>query len=137
MTVTPYLIFNGDCEEALNFYAKAFPGEVKNLMRFEEVPLDHITVDRKKIMHAVFEAKGFRMMASDSGYDDPSLKDSGVVHLSVDLDNTWEQDRIFDALSQGGKITMALHDSFWGARFGMLTDKFGVKWMFNVEKKQA
>ncbi len=69
-------------------------------------------------------------MASDSGEGGPSSLNGGMVHLTLDFKNADELDKVFNSLSEGGKITMPLQDAFWGARFGMLTDNFG---MFNHE----
>ncbi|MFN2440385.1 MAG: VOC family protein [Chitinophagaceae bacterium] len=87
----------------------------------------------QQILHATFEAKEVRFMASDSGKDEAEANIGGMVHLTLDVDNAEELERVFNALSEGGKVTMPLQDAFWGARFGMLTDKFGVNWMFNHE----
>ncbi|MDQ3845436.1 MAG: VOC family protein [Bacteroidota bacterium] len=135
MQLTPYLIFNGTCEEALNFYAKALNGRIKDLMRFEGSPAESMTADKQKVLHAHFEADGLFFMASDSGQSGGEEQSSEKVHLSINFDNTEEQEKVFTALSEGGKVTMPLQDTFWGARFGMLTDKFGINWMVNCDKK--
>jgi PhnB protein len=127
-------MFNGNCEEALNFYAKAFGGEIKNLMYFEGSPVENLAVDKKQVMHSTFEAKGIVFMASDSGQGGPEAVKNGMVHLSINFHDAAEIEKIFSALSEGGKVNMPLQDTFWGARFGMLIDKFGVNWMFNYDK---
>lgn len=134
MQLTPYIIFNGNCEEALNFYAKALEGEIKDLMRFEGTPAESMSADKQKVMHAHFQGKGIFFMASDSGQG--GANQAGMVHLSLNFDDASEQGKIFNALSEGGKVTMPLEDTFWGATFGMLTDKFGINWMFNCDKKK-
>lgn len=133
MTVTPYLMFNGNCEEALNFYAKALGGEIKDLMRYEGSPVESMSKDKKKVMHSNFVAKGIFFMASDTGEGGPEANGAGSVHLSINFDNVDEEQKVFDVLSEGGKVTMPLQDTFWGARFGMLTDKFGIHWMLNYD----
>jgi len=133
MKLTPYIIFNGRCEEALNFYAKVLGGEIKHLSRFEGSPAESMSVDKQKILHATFEAGEVRFMASDSGESEQASSNGGMVHLTLDIENAEELDKVFNALSEGGKITMPLQDAFWGARFGMLTDQFGINWMFNHE----
>lgn len=140
MQLTPYLMFNGQCEEALNFYAKALNGEIKDLMRFEGSPVESLATeaDKQRVMHSHFVAKDFRFMASDTGEGGPKLNPNGMVHLSVNFDDATEQEKVFNALAEGGVAGMPLQDTFWGARFGMLTDKFGICWMLNYEKpKQA
>lgn len=136
MTLTPYITFDGNCEEALNFYVKAFNGEIKDLMRFEGSPAEQFTKDKQKVLHSHFAAKGILFMASDSGDGGLPLAKNGMVHLSINFDDLAEEEKVFHALSEGGKVTMPLQDTFWGARFGMLTDKFGVNWMFNCDLKK-
>ena len=136
MQLTPYIIFNGNCEEALNFYANIFGGEIKNLMRFEGSPVESMAQDKQKIMHSHFVAKGILFMASDSGEGGSEAANSGMVHFSLDFDNANEEEKVFNALAENGKISMPLQDTFWGAKFGMVTDKFGMNWMVNCEKRK-
>lgn len=133
MTLTPYILFNGTCEEALNFYAKAFNGTIKDLRRFEGSPMEGATPDKQKIMHATFEAPGFVLMASDGNREGAT---GGAIQLSINVEDAGVLDRVFRAMSEGGQVTMPLQDTFWGARFGMLTDQYGVSWMFNHELKK-
>jgi PhnB protein len=137
MNVTPYLIFNGDCEDALNFYATCLDGEIKDLRRFEGSPAEGMAEDKRLIMHAVFVAKGVMIMASDSGKNAPTETDGGKVHLSLNFDAAENIKQAFNALSEDARVTMPLQDTFWGATFGMLTDKFGINWMFNFDKQNT
>ena len=130
MQLTPYLMFNGNCEEALNFYSTTIGGQIKHLSRFEGSPGESMSVDKKKVMHATFEGNGMAFMASDGSQP---VTDSGNIHLCIDFKDLVAMENVFAALAKGGKITMPLQDTFWGARFGMLTDKFGINWMFNSE----
>jgi PhnB protein len=130
-------MFNGNCEEALNFYAKVLNGEIKHLMRFEGSPAQDMIADKQKVLHAHFEANGLLFMASDSGDGGPQETSGGMVHLSLNFDDAEGIEKTFAALSEGGKITMPLQDTFWGARFGMLTDRFGMNWMFNYDKPKT
>ncbi len=134
MQIVPYIMFNGRCEEALNFYAKAFEGEIKDLMRYEGSPVESMSEDKQKVMHAQFEAKGIFFMAADNNQGGPEELGGGKVHLSINFDDAAQQEKVFAALSHGANVQMPLQDTFWGARFGMLTDKFGVNWMFNYDK---
>ena len=134
MTITPYIMFNGNCEEALNFYAKALNGEIKDLNRFEGSPAEGMSADTQKIMHATFVAGNLTLMASD-GNEAEAV--GGMVHLSLNFDDAQQIAKVFEALSEGARVTMPLQDTFWGATFGMLTDKFGVNWMFNHDKGQG
>ena len=126
-------MFNGNCEEALNFYAKALNGEIKELHRFEGSPAQDMSADSQKVMHAHFAAGNFMFMAAD-GNENEAV--GGMVHLSLNFTDAQQQVKAFDALSEGARITMPLQHTFWGAIFGMLTDKFGVNWMFNHDKEQ-
>jgi PhnB protein len=134
MQLTPYLMFNGTCEEALNFYAGTIGGEIKNLSRYEGSPAESMGTDKQNVMHAVFEGNGIAFMASD-GSSKESVGNLGNVHLCLDFNDANAMTNVFNALGEGGKITMPLQDTFWGAKFGMLTDKFGINWMFNSESK--
>jgi len=126
-------MFNGTCEEALNFYSNTIGGEIKQLSRFEGSPAESMSADKQKILHATFEGNNISFMASDgSGL---SAGNTGNIHLCIDFKDTVAMENVFTALSEGGKITMPLEDTFWGAKFGMMTDRFGINWMFNCEKE--
>ena len=135
MELTPYIMFDGTCEEALNFYAKAMGGEVKNISRYGDMPGDSPMSDeqKKKVMHSNFEAGDVKFMASDSPFP---AEGGGAVNLSLNVDDAGKMEKVFNALAEGGQVTMPLQDTFWGARFGMLTDKYGIKWMFNHELRK-
>jgi PhnB protein len=138
MTATPYIMFNGNCEEALNFYASALGGKINNLMRFEGSPVEPMAAkgEKRKILHSSFEAKGVTFMASDAGQGGPQLNKNGMVHLCLNFEDPREQKKVFNALAAGGEVGMPLQETFWGAKYGMLTDKFGVNWMLNCEMKK-
>lgn len=133
MKLTPYLMFNGTCEEALNFYCITIGGEIKTLSRYGGSPAESMSDDKEKVMHANFEGNGITLLASDGTEKEAS--NSGNIHLCLDFKDANAMENVFNALAQGGKITMPLENTFWGARFGMLTDKFGINWMFNSELK--
>ncbi|HEY4356589.1 MAG TPA: VOC family protein [Acidobacteriaceae bacterium] len=129
-----YLTFNGNCREAMNFYADALDADL-HLMEGEDAPgAPADFADR--IMHARLHKGSAVLMASDSMVASPVTVGNNFS-VSIDCEDNAEQDRYFAALGVGGKVTMPLADMFWGARFGMLTDKFGVNWMFNCELKQS
>ena len=135
MQIENYLFFNGNCEEALGFYAKALGGQVKDLMRYEGTPMEAEMPPefKRKVMHSNFEAEGARFMASDSMPGMPPPQYGGVsMSVYIEKDKAKAQ-KIFDALAQGGKVTMPFEPPFWGGTFGMLTDKFGVPWMVSTE----
>lgn len=134
MQIAPYLMFNGNCEEALNFYASCLDGQIQGLMRFEGSPAEEMSESKQDVLHATFVAKELMFMASDGGKNAPTETDGGKVHLSLNFDSVEEEEKVYNALAEGGRQTMPLADTFWGARFGMLTDKFGINWMFNYDK---
>jgi len=86
------------------------------------------------IIHAEVKSEDIQFFASD-GMPGFVAQGGNMVTLSINLEDIAEEERIFNALSVGGTVTMALNDTFWGARFGMLVDKFGVPWMLNCEPK--
>jgi PhnB protein len=135
MQLEPYLFFHGTCEEALNFYKRCLGGEITGLNRFAGSPMEQ-QVDagyREKIMHASFVAGDVKFMASDGRPGSPSDGD-GDIALSLATNDAAEGERVFNALAEGGKVTMPLEDAFWGARFGSLTDRFGVQWLISVHQ---
>jgi PhnB protein len=130
--IIPYLAFNGNAAEALAFYAKAFGGKVLFQQSFGESPMgDKTPAEYKdKVMHARFEADKLSFMASDS-MPGQQVTNGSNTSLSLNFTTVMDIDKTFANLSEGAKITMPLQDTFWGAKFGMLTDKFGINWMFN------
>lgn len=136
MQLIPYVIFTGQCEEALNFYAKAMGGAIGQISRYGEIPGgDTHGQDPNWIMHTHFAVDGnLLFMASDGPMD---AKDSGMVSLSLNFTDAASIQNVFAKLSEGGTVTMSLQDTFWGATFGMLKDKYGVKWMLNYDKPKS
>lgn len=128
-----YLTFSGNCREALNFYKESLNGEIASLQTFGQAPMPVPDEQKDRVMHAEFRAENVYFMASDGMPGQPV--DAGHnISLSLNMDNEKEQEEVFHRLSEGGRVTMPLQDTFWGARFGMLRDKFGIHWMLNCEK---
>jgi len=136
MQVIPYIMFNGNCEEALNFYVKALNGSIGQISRFADAPAANtMGMDPQNIMHSHFMVDGNMLfMASDGAGND---KDSGIVSLTLNFTDTGSIQNVFSKLSDSGTVTMPLQDTFWGATFGMLKDKYGVKWMLNYDKPKS
>lgn len=133
--VQPYLFFGGRCEEALEFYRTAIGAEVDMLMRHKdspEAPPPGVLAEgfENKVMHASFRVGSTTIMASD-GCSQEDANFNGFM-LSITVPNEAEADRMFAALSEGGKVQMPLEKTFWSPKFGMLTDRFGMGWMINV-----
>lgn len=137
--VTPYLFFNGNCEEALNFYKECFDGEIANIGRFGDSPMEVPESNKNKIIHSEFKFQGGTIMASDQmdSTTDAAETESSRVQLSLEFEDAVKMEETFDKLKQDGEITMDLKEQFWGDKFGMLTDKYGIKWMFNCPKKDS
>lgn len=144
MKIYAYFSFNGNCKEALDFYAKAFNGSITELHPYSENQEVCKNLPDKwwhdKIMHASSSAGDVLFMASDimpgeGPCNQTVVPETTPISLSLNFDSIAEETQIFNNLANGGKITMPLQDTFWGAHFGTLTDKFGIKWLFNCDKK--
>ena len=131
--IEPYLFFNGNCREAMNFYAGVFGGKL-DMMTYADAPTPMPGGDR--ILHARLAEGAFVVMASDPPPGQP-VGVGGNFALSLACGSSEEQDRFFGALSEGGRVTMPLQNTFWGARFGMLFDRFGVQWMLSYPIEQS
>jgi PhnB protein len=131
MQLSTYLNFEGNCEEALRFYEKAGLGRISDLRRYEGSPIAKDAPADKlgKIMHAYLEGPGVSLHASDTMR--PNGKGFSGFGLSIGLSDLAEANRLFAGLSEGGQVTMPMQKQFWGATFGMFTDKFGIGWMIN------
>lgn len=137
-TINTYLNFNGNCEEAFNFYKSVFGGEFGYLGRFAEIPeSDEYKVsesDKNKIMHVSLPIGNTVLMGSDTGGDwAPKFVQGNNFSISITPKSKDEADKLFKALSAGGQIIMPMENTFWGAYYGMFTDKFGIHWMVNFE----
>ena len=137
-TVNPYLNFNGNTEEAFNFYKSVFGGEFTSLQRFKDTPegAKLSPDDQQKIMHVALPiGKGNVLMATDAiesmGH---KLTAGNNFHISISPDSEDETTKLFNGLSAGGKVTTPLQKMFWGATFGMFIDKFGIQWMVNYDQ---
>jgi len=135
MLLTPYLHFAGHAEEALNFYKDALGGEVQMLSRYGDSPVQADPDYKDKILHSRLVFGNNMIMISDSFKGNP-VSTGGNIQLNVSMDDVSEMEKVFNKMAAGGNVKMPLGRQFWGATFGMLTDKFGVSWMFNVEDKK-
>lgn len=136
--VQPYLTFSGRCEEALAFYQKAVGAKVDMVMHFNESPEPPppgilAPGFENKVMHCSFTVGDSMIMASDGC--DTSAKFDGFS-LAYSVATEAEANNAFDALSDGGQVTMPLAKTFWSPRFGMVKDRFGVHWMVMVRAQQ-
>ena len=134
MQVNPYLIYDGNCQEALKFYQKVLGARIEATHRYREGPPEmQVAPEHKdRIMHARLTIDGEVLMASDA-YPGNFQKPQGFS-IAIALNDATEAERIFKALSENGKVQMPLEETFWALRFGYLIDRFGVPWMINCEK---
>lgn len=148
MKITVYFRFKGNCNEALAFYKDCFGGDLVSLQKFGSVEQFAKTMPaelHEKVLHAEFKSGDLHFYACDGmpdhvengccGGASTSSRGDRMIELSLELSSEVEQTTVFDKLACGGSIEMPLQDTFWGARFGMLIDKFGIKWLLNFEKK--
>ncbi|MDF1813772.1 MAG: VOC family protein [Verrucomicrobiales bacterium] len=133
-TITPYLQFSGQLEEALNFYSEFLEVEIAMLLRFSESP-DPVPEGMlaegfdQKIMHASFSIQGTPLMASDGCSPDETFRS---FSLSLTMPNEDEAHRVFETFARSGNVEMPIDKTFWSPCFGMVTDKFGLQWMVTV-----
>ena len=133
MQLNPYLVFNGQCEEAFKFYEKRLGGKIEAMITHTGTPAEaHVPVEwRNKIMHARLNVSGEVLMGSDSPPE--RYKTPQGFSVSLQFKDAKEAERVFNALAEGGKVGMPLQQTFWAARFGTLVDQFGIPWMINGE----
>jgi len=133
MQLQPYIFFYGRCEEALDFYKNVLGGtyeamHVKDSPMADQMPADF----RDKVMHASFTAPGIAFMASDGREAKTIDPDAGNISIALSVTDGAEGERILKALSEGGTVTMPLDKAFWGGRFAMFVDRFGIEWMMTT-----
>jgi PhnB protein len=140
-TVNVYLNFNGNCEEAFNFYKSVFGGEFPFLGRYKDMPpgVDGkkcAPEDEKRIMHVSLPiSKETMLMGSDTGGEWASNFTQGNnFSISITTDSKSEADRLFNSLSAGGNVIMPMNKTFWGDYFGVFADKFGINWMVSFNE---
>jgi PhnB protein len=141
-TINPYLNFDGNCEEAFNFYKSIFGGEFQTIMRFKDAPLNSMPNDGSDgnwLLHVALPIGkvGGILMGSDRPKSFPMGARNDSFSVSVDTESEAEARKLFDALSKGGNITMPFDKTFWGSLFGMFTDKYGIQWMVGYSLPQT
>jgi PhnB protein len=136
MQVQSYLMFNGRCQEALDFYQKAIGAKVEMVMRFKDAPEGQCAPGTENnIMHSSFKVGDTVLMASD-GMNSGPLEFKGIS-LTLNPKTEAECERLFNALADGGQVFQPLIKTFFSPRFGVVTDKFGVNWMVLVDQQPA
>lgn len=131
MNVQAYLAFNGNCQEALNFYSNLFDAKIVNTQSYENKAVDIPESYRQKLQHAELKGKNIHFMAYDAAPDTP-INHGNQVHMSIDSDTIDEAKDLFSTLSNDGKVHHDFKEREWGY-FGRCTDKFGINWMVNCK----
>jgi PhnB protein len=135
--INPYINFNGNAEEAFNFYKSVFGGEFAQIMRFKDMASPEFIVSEKeanKIMHIALPIGKNILMANDV----PEIlgtvnENENRSKISITTESKEEADKLFNGLSEGGIIEMPISDSPWGSYFGMFRDKYGIEWMVDFD----
>ncbi len=142
-TVNVYLNFDGNCEEAFNFYKSVFGGEFKYLGKFKEMPTQEGTPPlpkemEERIMHVFLPiSQETSLFGSDTGGEwGPAFRQGNNFSISISTDRKEEADRLFNGLSAGGVVSMPMADTFWGDYFGTFADKFGINWLVGFTNPQ-
>jgi len=140
-TLNTYLNFQGNTEEVFNFYKSVFGGEFSMLQRFKDTPFGQQMSDSEKemIMHiALPVGKTSVLMATDALESmGQTLSNGNNSSISIHAESEEEANKLFNGLSEGGKVTMPLEKAFWGDYFGMFNDKYGIQWMVSYSYPKA
>lgn len=128
-SLSPYLIFQGNCEEVMKFYQKCLGGTL-NIRRFSDTEMPVEDDYRNKIMHGELKTDHFSLMFSD-GAPHKKVDYGNNIQLNIEFEDEAKATSVFNKLAEGGTITMPFNETFWNAKFGMLIDKFGICWMVN------
>jgi PhnB protein len=145
-SVSTYLNFPRNTEEAFNYYKSIFGGEFfgQGIMRFGDIPNMEGSPpcsesDKNLVMHVELRILDVHTLMGTDAHESMGFKvvEGNNVHINIQPDTRAETKELFDKLKTGGKVTMELQDMFWGDYFGSCSDKYGVQWMFNCNEKQA
>ncbi|MED3561893.1 VOC family protein [Bacillus xiapuensis] len=131
--ITPYLMFDGNAREALEFYREVFQGEILNAQTYGEAGYNNSPEAQNLLIHAQFKKDDLFIMASDT-FPGNAINKGNNISLALDLDSEEEILRLYDALREKGKVYMELQDTFWGAKYAKVTDPFGITWDLNYQK---
>ena len=135
MKADTYIQFNGNCESAMNYYKEVLDGELTVLMRFSEAPPETMQVPegaKDLIMHSTLSFDGCIIMGSDT--IGPPLVEGNNFSVSIGTDEV-RAEKIYNSLMESGTSIMPFEAAFWGGKFGMLKDKFGIQWMVSSDHK--
>jgi len=137
--INPHINFNGNAEEAFNFYKSVFGGEFAKIMRFKDLASAEFPVaedDANKIMHIALPIGKNVLMANDVPESmGRTNENENRSKISISAESKEEADKLFNGLSAGGQIEIPISDSLWGSYFGMFRDKYGIEWMVDFDLK--
>ena len=140
-TINPWINFNGNAQEAFDFYKSVFGGEFTKIVRFKDIASADFPVAEKeenKIMYIALpigKGNGAQLIANDvPAFMGPVNEKENRSKITVSADSKAEADRLFSSLSAGGEIEVPMSDSPWGSYFGMFRDKFGIEWVIDCMK---
>ena len=137
--INPYINFNGNAEEAFNFYKSVFGGEFATIMRFKDMSNPEYPVsehEANKIMHIALPIGKNILMANDVPESMGRVNENeNRSKISISAESREEADKLYNGLSTGGNIEMPIGDSPWGSYFGMFRDKYGIEWMVDFDPK--
>lgn len=137
--INPHINFNGNAEEAFNFYKSVFGGEFTKIIRFKDISSPEFPVPEKeanKIMHIALPIGKSNLMANDVPESMGRVNENeNRSKIFVNAESREEADKLFSGLSAGGTIEMPIDDSPWGTYFAMFRDKFGIEWMVEFDPK--
>lgn len=135
--INPHINFNGNAEEAFQFYRSVFGGEFARIMRFKDLVNDDFPIAEKelnKIMHIALPIGKNILMGNDVPESmGPTNENENRSKIAISAESREEADRLFNGLSAGGQIEMPISDSPWGSYFGMFRDKYGIEWMVDFD----
>ena len=137
--INPHINFNGNAEEAFNFYKSVFGGEFAKIIRFKDLSSPEYPIaenEANKIMHIALPIGKNVLMGNDVPESmGPVNENENRSKISVSAETREEADKLFNGLSAGGSIEMPISDSPWGSYFGMFRDKYGIEWMVDYDPK--
>lgn len=125
--VTPYLYFNGTCEEALAFYSEALDGSVRESQTYGDAGVD-AAQDSKRIIHAQLEVNGHLLMFSDIPNDDDSLSQNHNIYIVIEFETEDKVNEVYNIFKEDGQVQMELGKTFWGQTYAKVIDKYGIGW---------
>ncbi|MBX4201846.1 VOC family protein [Candidatus Saccharibacteria bacterium] len=138
-TINPYINFNGNAEEAFNFYKSVFGGEFETIVRFKDIESPEFPVpenEANNIMRIVLPIGGSTLIANDVPKSmGPVSENENRSKIAISAETKDEADKLFNGLSEGGAVEMPMVESPWGTSFGMFRDKYGIEWTVEFDAK--